>query len=586
MAALGLDRSDLAARLRRELAGDVLFGDADRGRYATDASIYQVTPVGVVVPERVDDVAAAIALAREAGVAILPRGAGTSQCGQTVNHALVIDCSKHLRRILGVDPQARTALVEPGLVLADLNAALRPHGLFFPVDPSTHQRCTIGGMAGNNSCGAKSIRYGLMADNVRAIDAILADGTRHRFAELPDNFGPEMPPRVVELVQRLRALGAAEADEIATRFPRQLRRVGGYNIDALTPAARAAGRGNLARLLVGSEGTLAFSAAIELTLQPIKPRKRLGLCQFPTFRAAMAATRHLVALDPEAVELVDRTMIELGRQIPIYRPTIDMMVREGTDCILIVEFHGDDDATLARKLDALDAAMADLGYPGAVVRATDAAFQAAIAEVREAGLNIMMSMKGDAKPVSFIEDCAVDLDDLAEFTARLDQVFARHGTKGTYYAHASVGCLHVRPVLNMKDAADVATMRSVAEQCFAIVRDYKGSHSGEHGDGIARSEFHAPMFGSRIVRAFEAVKDAFDPGCLLNPHRIVRPPRMDDRTLLRYPPQYGASPGFTPKLDWSTHPGALGGMLGAVEMCNNNGTCRKFDVGAMCPSFR
>ena len=235
-----------------------------------------------------------------------------------------------------------------------------------------------------------------------------------------------------------------------------------------------------------------------------------------------------------------------------------------------------------RNSDALDAMMADLGYPGAVVRATDPAFQADIAAVREAGLNIMMSMKGDGKPVSFIEDCAVALDDLGDYTERLNDVFARHGTKGTWYAHASVGCLHVRPVLNMKDPADVRTMRAVAEECFALVREYKGSHSGEHGDGIVRSEFHEPMFGARIVHAFEAVKDAFDPTNLLNPGRIVRPPRMDDRTLFRYGADY-APVEFHPALDWSEHPGHL---LGAVEMCNNNGACRSFDAGVMCPSYR
>jgi len=576
----------LAQRLRREVDGDVLFGRADRGRYATDASIYQIEPVGVVVPRTVDGAAAALAIAREHGVPVLPRGGGTSQCGQTVNRALVIDCTKHLRRVVGVDRDARTAVVEPGLVLSHLNEALKPHGLFFPVDPSTNARCTLGGMAGNNSCGSKSIRYGLMADNVRAIDAILADGTRHRFGPLPDMPGANVPAPIAALIGRLRALGAAEAEEIAARFPQQLRRVGGYNIEVLTPAARQQGRENLARLLVGSEGTLAFSAALHLQLQPVLPRKVLGICQFPTFRAAMEASRHLVTLGPEAVELVDRTMMDLGRGIPIYAPTIDRMVQGRPDSLLIVEFHGHDDGPLLAKLADLDAMMADLGWPGSVVRATDPQFQAAIAEVREAGLNIMMSMKGDGKPVSFIEDCAVGLDDLADYTERLNDVFARHGTRGTWYAHASVGCLHVRPVLNMKDPADVRTMRAVAEECFALVREYKGSHSGEHGDGIVRSEFHEGMFGPRIVRAFEAVKDAFDPGAVLNPNRVVRPPRMDDRGLFRYAPDYAADPGFKPALDWSAYPGPQGGMLSAVEMCNNNGTCRKFDAGSMCPSYR
>ncbi len=587
--------SALASRLRREVEGAVLLGAGDRGRYATDASIYQVQPLAVVVPKTVADVQAVLALARDGGVPVLPRGGGTSQCGQTVNRAIVLDCTKHLRAVLSVDAAERTAVVQPGIVLAHLNAALKQHGLFFPVDPSTQARCTIGGMAANNSCGAKSIRYGLMADNVRAIDAILADGTQHRFGAVPDNLG-EMPAPVAALVQRLRALGAAEADEIAARFPHQLRRVGGYNIEVLTPRARREGRENLARLLVGSEGTLAFSAALELQLSPLMPRKMVGICQFPTFRSAMEASRHLVALNPEGVELVDRTMIDLGRGIAIYRKTIDRMLlkdKAGSepDSLLLVEFHGHEDGPLLAKLAELDEAMADMGFPGAVVRATDPAFQADIAEVREAGLNIMMSMKGDGKPVSFIEDCAVDLDDLADYTERLNGVFEKHGTKGTWYAHASVGCLHVRPVLNMKDPADVRTMRTVAEECFALVREYKGSHSGEHGDGIVRSEFHESMFGPRVVRAFEAVKDAFDPANTLNPGRVVRPPRMDDRTLFRYGPSYAADAGFTPVLDWSEQPqaeagGARAGLLAAVEMCNNNGTCRKFDAGVMCPSYR
>jgi FAD/FMN-containing dehydrogenase/Fe-S oxidoreductase len=558
----------IADRLRRETEAEVLWTAADRGRYATDASIYQVEPIGVVVPRGVQDVATTIAIAREAGVPVLPRGGGTSQCGQTVNQAIVIDCTKHLCRVLGTEGD--TVTVEPGIVLSHLNAAVKTSGKFFPVDPSTHLRCTIGGMAGNNSCGSKSLVYGLMADNVVAVDALLADGTAARFAENSD--------APAALLERLQAIGAAEAAEIAARFPKQLRRVGGYNLDTLVPDRAR----NLARLLVGSEGTLAFSTALTLKLWPIKPRKVLGICQFATFRAAMEASRHLVTLTPEAVELVDATMIALGRSIPIYRATIDAMVTGEPAALLIVEFHGFEDAPLLAKLNALDAMMGDLGHAGAVVRATDPKFQAGIAEVREAGLNIMMSMKGDAKPVSFIEDAAVDLEHLADYTERLEEVFRRHGTSGTWYAHASVGCLHVRPVLNMKDSGDVRRMRAIAEECFALVREYKGSHSGEHGDGIVRSEFNEKMFGPKIARAFEAVKDAFDPRGLFNPGRVVRAPRMDDRTLFRYHPAY-APAGFTPALDWSAHPGAL---LGAVEMCNNNGTCRKFDADVMCPSYR
>ncbi|MBE9606643.1 FAD-binding protein [Acetobacteraceae bacterium H6797] len=573
--------SRIAARLKRETQGEVLFGPAERGRYATDASIYQIMPVGVLVPRSIADVEAALAIAREEGISVLARGGGTSQCGQTVNSSLVIDCSKYLRQV--IDIQGDTAIVQPGITLGALNDALKASKKFFPVDPSTWQRCTIGGMAANNSCGSKSIRYGLMADNVLSIDALLADGSRFGFGELPDNLGGDVPAATAELIQRLRTLGAAEADEIERMFPKVLRRVGGYNLDALTPQARAAGRGNLARLLVGSEGTLAFSAALTLKLWPIKPRKVLGICQFPTFRKAMEAAQHLVTLNPEAVELVDRTMIDLGRSIPIFRRTIDEMVIGEPDSLLIVEFHGHDEEPLLRDLARLEEMMGDLGHAGQVVRAVDPGFQAAIAEVREAGLNIMMSMKSEGKPVSFIEDTAVALEDLADYTEKLNEVFERHGTKGTWYAHASVGCLHVRPVLNMKDGEDVRRMRQIAEECFDLVRAYKGSHSGEHGDGIVRSEFNEPMFGSRLARAFEAVKDAFDPAATLNPGRVVRAPKMDDRSLFRYPPGYGPDPAVRPVLDWSDHPGAL---LGSVEMCNNNGTCRKFDANVMCPSYR
>ena len=356
-------REQLATRLKRETRGEVLFSRADRGRYATDASIYQIEPVGVLVPRTIEDVATAIAIARESGVPILSRGGGTSQCGQTVNRALVIDCSKYLRNVLEIDPDRRRAVVEPGIVLGHLNAALKPHGLFFPVDPSTHARCTIGGMAGNNSCGGKSIRYGLMADNVAAIDAILADGARFRFGPDWPGQGATTPQVIGELMARLQTLGQDLAPEIAARFPKVLRRVGGYNIDALTPAAAAEGRDNPARLLVGSEGTLAFSAAIELILHPIKPRKVVGVCQFPSFRAAMEATRHIVALDPEAVELVDRTMIDLGRGIPIFRDTIDRMVIGEPESLLIVEFHGLEDQPLLTQLAQLETLMGDLGFP-------------------------------------------------------------------------------------------------------------------------------------------------------------------------------------------------------------------------------
>ena len=569
--------SALARRLRHELEGEVLFDAFSRGRYATDASIYQIEPIGVVVPRGPEDVVRAIQIARDAGVPILPRGGGTSQCGQTVGEALVVDVSKHLDQVLDFDPLVRRVTVQPGLVLDRLNAFLKPHNLMFPVDVSTSSRATLGGMAGNNSCGARSIRYGTMRANVRAIDAILADGSQARFAELPAEDGSE-----TELVQRLLALGRREADEIAARFPKMRRRVGGYNIDALA-GSEGTGNGpiNLAHLLVGSEGTLAFSTTIELDLQPVPAHKVLGVCHFPTFYEAMDATRHIVALAPAAVELIDRNMIDLARDIPLFRTTVDRFVRGEPEALLLVEFAGDDLDNQLRALARLDDLLGSLGFPNAVVEAVEPAFQSAIWEVRKAGLNIMMSMKGDGKPISFIEDCAVPLDDLADYTERLTQVFHKHGTTGTWYAHASEGCLHVRPVLNLKLETDAKKMRAIAEEAFAMVRAYKGSHSGEHGDGLVRSEFHEPMFGARMVRSFEEVKAAFDPAGLFNPGKIVHPPKMDDRRLFRFKPGY-ATEKLDTGLDWSE----WHGFGGAVEMCNNNGACRKFDAGVMCPSFR
>ena len=572
----------LARRLDAAIEGKVLFDAFSRGRYATDASIYQIEPLGVVVPKSEADVRAVLEIAAEEGLPLLPRGGGTSQCGQTVGEALVLDLSKHLTDVVDLDAENRRAVVQPGLTLDRLNRQLKPHGLWFPVDVSTSSRATLGGMTGNNSCGARSLRYGPMRDNVIAVEAFLPDGTPMRFGNVdPAGLAANEPDRQRDLAANLLNLGAREAEEIKARFPDLMRRVGGYNIDALMPPGVSGQEINLAHLLVGSEGTLAYSNRIELKLSSLPRHKVLGVVHFPTFYQAMDNTRHIVALGPTAVELVDRTMIELGLENPLFRDTMVQFLRGEPDALLLVEFAGDDAEDNLRRLKKLGELMGDLGFPDAVVEATEPGFQQAIWEVRKQALNIMMSMKGSGKPISFVEDCAVRLEDLAEYTDRLTQVFEKHGTRGTWYAHASVGCLHVRPVLNMKLDQDVKAMRAIAEEAFEMVRAYKGSHSGEHGDGLVRSEFHEAMFGPRMVRSFEEVKTLVDPDWRMNPGKIVRPPKMDDRSLFRFKPDYEVTPIDT-GLDWSD----WGGFGGAIEMCNNNGACRKFDAGVMCPSFR
>src|SRR3954464_5891720 len=557
--------SALAARLRKELDAEILFDAASRGRYSTDASIYQVEPLGIVIPRSEDAARAAIALAADAGVPILPRGAGSSQCGQAVGAALIIDHTKYLKRILEVDGER--AVVQPGVVLDALNAALRPKGLWFPVDVSTSAQATLGGMAGNNSCGSRSIAYGNMVHNVLAIDAVTVSGDRWRFGPMNDVSASST---YNEFVFKLKSLYEREKDEIETRFPKVLRKVAGYNLDHLGPP-----HANAAHLLVGSEGTLAYSERLHLKLSRIPPRRALGVCHFPKFYTAMDLTRHIVKLGPSAVELVDRTMIGLARDIAAFRSTVDAFIRGEPDAILLVEFAGEVDEL--PRLKQLVQLMGDLGLPGACVEVSDAKQQRDIWEVRKAGLNIMMSIRGDGKRVSSIEDCAVPLEHLAEYTDRLTRVFEKHGTRGTWYAHASVGTLHVRPILDMRrDGA--AKMRAIAEEACAMVKEYKGAYSGEHGDGLVRSEWIAPFFGPRLTAALGEIKSWLDPRGLMNPGKIVEPPKMDDTALFRYKPGYRTQ--VPPSvLDWSE----WGGFDKAGGVCNNNGHRRKFAGRAICP---
>jgi FAD/FMN-containing dehydrogenase/Fe-S oxidoreductase len=566
-------------------------------------------PLGVFVPRVEHDVATAIDIARELHVPVLPRGAGTSQCGQTVGAALVIDGSKHLRDVIEIDLAARTAVVQPGLVLDALNAQLKPHGLWFPVDVSTGAQATLGGMAGNNSCGSRSIAYGNMVHNVLGLSAWLSDGSLIDLGPVEGLRG-----RAAEIAHFVGDLATRHREVIARQWPKLLRRVAGYNLDIFQNQSErpytSDGHVNLAHLLVGSEGTLAYTRSLTLKLSALPRATVLGVVNFPSFRMAMQAPQHLTALEPTAVELIDRIMLDLTVANPAFRSLIQPALIGQPAAILLVEFSGDDQRELQRKLDALQSMMAGLGLPRAVVAITDPLVQQRVWEVRKAGLNIMMSLKGDGKPVSFIEDCAVPLQHLAEYTDALSEIFTRHGTHGTWYAHASVGTLHVRPILDMRldgHAGGARRMRRIAEEAAELVRKFKGAYSGEHGDGLCRGEWIQWQFGPALYEAFRAIKQHLDPAGLFSPRRIIDPPRMDDTSLFRFPPPSAPKPyrtePLTPALDWSawdvqndpltertSAPGTggdnTGGLAKAVEMCNNNGHCRKFDAGAMCPSYR
>jgi FAD/FMN-containing dehydrogenase/Fe-S oxidoreductase len=593
----------LAARLVAETGGEALFGAADRGRYATDASIYQITPVGVFVPRSSADVKIALEICRDLAVPVVARGGGTSQCGQTTGAGLVIDYSKHLRHIVALDVEQRTVEVEPGIVLDHLNAALKKHGLWYPVDVSTSAQATLGGMAGNNSCGSRSIAYGNMVHNVIGASAWRSDGSLLELGRYDSASGSAR-----ELGDYVKALSDQLRPELEANWPKVMRRVAGYNLDIFNNQSEkpytSDGSVNLAHLLIGSEGTLALTKSLTLQLAELPRTKVLGVVNFPSFYKAMDSAQHIVKLGDgtlTAVELVDRTMIELSLQNPAFAPTVRTALIGRPDAILLVEFSGASKAELTPKIRQLVELMGDLGLPGSVVEMIEDAPQKNLWEVRKAGLNIMMSLKGDGKPVSFIEDCAVPLVHLAEYTEALTGVFRKYGSKGTWYAHASVGTLHVRPILDMRREG-AGKMRAIAEEASALVRHYKGAYSGEHGDGLCRGEWIGWQFGPKINDAFARIKNHLDPLNLLCPQRIVNPPKMDDVSLMRFPPSYKVIPIKT-ALDWrnwdvqndpvteqTSAPGSGGdpaqGFAKAVEMCNNNGHCRKFDAGTMCPSYR
>ncbi|WP_329060238.1 FAD-binding and (Fe-S)-binding domain-containing protein [Amycolatopsis sp. NBC_01480] len=572
-----LAHPDLERSLRRDLDGEVAFDDYSRHLFSRDASMYSITPVGVVFPRHAEDVAAAVKIAAEQGVSLVPRGAATSLAGQTVGPGLVMDLSRHLNRIVEIDPDARTALVEAGVVQDQLNRAAAPSNLMFGPDTSTSNRATIGGMIGNNSAGSGSIRYGMTIDHVRELDVVLADGERTRLApwdEAEWTRRAALPTLEGAICRGLPDLVRANSAAIAGGFPQFWRRAGGYRLDR----AAGPGRPDLAKFVVGSEGTLVVVTRALVDLVPKPRRTVIAVGHFTSTATAIAATGDAMACDPAAVELMDRTILDLSRQ-KIEYASLGRILAGDPGALLFVTFSGDDESALLAQLDRLTALWAEHGHGYHTLRAVTPDQQGALMKVRKSSLGLLMAAsEGTRRPLAFVEDTAVDPVHLPEYTRRFGEVLERHELTAGFYGHCSVGCLHIRPFVDLADPAQVTTMRAVAEEIKDLVREYGGVNSSEHGDGLARSEFNRELFGDGLYEAMRQVKHLFDPGNRLNPGKIVdAQPMTDNLRDATLPP----APPLRTRLDFEV----VGGMRGAADRCMNIGVCRKTGSGAMCPSY-
>ena len=592
--------ADLAHSLKRDIEGDVLCDQTSRMLYSTDASIYQVEPVGVVLPKTVDDVVAVHDWARRLGLAIIPRGSGTSLSGQSIGRGIVLDFSKHFQRILEIDAQRLTARVQPGVVLDALNAALAKHRLQFGPDVATSSRANLGGMIGNNSAGARSIWHGKTVDSLIEAEVVLADGTRTW-------LGPATAAAAADLAARTDRIGAihrelsriaeTEREEILARFPRILRRVSGYNLDELiadfrllipTPRHVAAMREreaaqyrdatiNPAKLIAGAEGSLATVTEALVHVLPLPAARGVVVLHFDSLTASVAAVDAILACDPSAAELLDGLIIRLARRSLEYRHYLDFVVGDPASLVL-VEFSADSAEEVARRAAQLRERLQ--GCPGLThtLVALDKRQYEHIWACRKASLPLLLGQPGARKPVAFVEDAAVDPRRLPEFVARFQELLARHGVDGAFYGHASVGCLHIRPMLDLKTAPDIRRLEQISAEVCELALEFGGAMSGEHGDGMARSYLNERLFGPRLYRAFQAVKAAFDPENRLNPGKVVNGPSPIEN--LRYGENYRTLPIAT-TLDFSRQ----GGFAAAAELCNGAGVCRKLRTGTMCPSF-
>ena len=572
-----VDADGLRRALETRVAGDVRFDAVSRALYATDASIYQLHPVGVVVPRTRDDILATLELCSRFHCPITMRGGGTSQAGQAIGRGLVIDTSRYLNRLLEVRADECWARVEPGVVLDELNHALKPHALRFAPDVSTASRATVGGMMANNSSGARSVYYGKTIDHVLEQEVLLSDGTvvtarRWTGDEL------EIASRGEGIAARgcrtVRALAADHAAEIQRRYPKVLRRVGGYNLDAFLPGQPF----DLTKLFVGSEGTLGIVLEARLNLVPLPKAKAVLAVQFDDLLESLAAAPLILTHQPSAVEVMDRFILSHTERSAALHAMRQSFVEGDPASLLCIEFYADEARDLPPRLEALERDLTTNHFGTRFYRALDAAAQAHIWTVREAALGLSMAMKTEEKSLSFVEDAAVPPERLRDYIARLLEIVRRHGTTAGVYAHASVGCLHVRPVVNLKTADGVRQMTSIAHEVAELVVEFGGALSGEHGDGMLRSPFMRRIYGPALYEAFRTIKHTFDPNGLLNPGKIVDAEPMTAN--LRYGAGY-RTPTPSTYFDYSDY----GGMAGAVEMCSGLGACRKTLDGTMCPSY-
>ncbi|GAB3256419.1 FAD-binding and (Fe-S)-binding domain-containing protein [Kineosporia babensis] len=565
----------LAARLQAELEGEVRFDDYSRHLFSRDASMYAIRPAGVVFPKTEQDVSAAVRLAAEYGISVTPRGAGTSLAGQTVGSGLVLDFSRHMNQILELDPQRRRARVQAGVVQDDLNRAAAPFGLMFGPDTSTSNRATIGGMIGNNSAGSGSLRYGMTIDHVRALDVVLSDGSTARLEPLDE---PERSRRAARptlegaLYRELPKILQGSAKAIEQGFPPFWRRACGYRLDRLAKDF------DLGTFVVGSEGTLAVVTHAEVDLVPKPAVTMFAVGHFDTTQKAVEATTDALSCEPAQVELMDKTILDLSRQKIEYADLGDHLVGDPA-ALLFVSFTGDDASAVRSRLEALLALWAANGHGYHTLSLVTAAEQKALLKVRKSSLGLLMAAsEGANRPLAFVEDTAVPPQRLAEYTARFAAVLDAHQMKAGFYGHCSVGCLHIRPFVDLSRPDEIERMRAVAEEVKDLVREFGGVNSSEHGDGLARSEFNREIFGDDLYEAMRSVKQLFDPAGVLNPGKIVDAPPMTSH--LR-DAELAPAVGFRTRLDFEV----VGGMRGAADRCMNIGLCRKSTTGVMCPSY-